>query len=146
MLKPRPDFDHKLLNTTEWIDVPEDKHTSVSSAYITGPAGSGKSTLVSKLAQKDKAFILGPTWTAVDNLFQKGFRKGQAMNVKTDYAKTLGSCESVIIDEYTMASMANLAAIAKAVDSKDVLISGDPNQCIPVGNMFNVINKQNIIV
>ena len=113
----------------------------MSSAYITGPAGSGKSTLVTKLAQKDTSFILAPTWTAVDNLFQKGFTKGQAMNAKTDYAKTLGTCESVIIDEYAMASMANLAAIAKAVVRKDVLISGDPNQCIPVGNKFNVINK-----
>ena len=68
------------------------------------------------------------------------------MNAKTDYAKTLGTCETVIIDKYTMASMANLVAIAKAVVDKNVFISGDPNQCIPVGNTFNVINKQNIIV
>jgi ABC-type multidrug transport system fused ATPase/permease subunit len=61
LLNPRPDFDHKLLNTTEWIDVPEDQHTSVPSAYITGPAGSGKSTFMTKLARKDKAFVLAPT-------------------------------------------------------------------------------------
>ena len=43
-LKLRPDFNKKLLNTTEFLNVQEYQHTLVSSAYITGPAGSGKST------------------------------------------------------------------------------------------------------
>ena len=68
------------------------------------------------------------------------------MNAKTDHVKNLGTCEIVMIDEYTMAPMANLATIAKSVMDKNVFISGDPNQCIPVSNTFNVINKQNIIV
>jgi hypothetical protein len=134
--KARPEFDDSLLGTSEWEDVPEDQHASVSSAWITGPAGSGKTTLISKVADKEDAFILAPTWTAVDNLFQKGFERGQAMSPETDYEKRLKSSTDIVIDEYTMASIANLSAIAAAVKGKRVLVSGDPNQCMPVGNQY----------
>ena len=128
----RNDFNHSLLGPSMWNEV--DAPVSGESGLLVGPAGSGKTTMLTQVADKAGSLVLCPTNTAVENLTSCGFAKGQAFHNDTKYESLLRAQTEIIVDEYSMCDIPKLAAVYEHSGDARVLVAGDCNQIEPVGN------------
>jgi len=121
--------------------------------FVTGFAGSGKSTDLSKAVSKD-TLVLVPTHKAADVLKSKGvenvytiyatlklvptinenFRKGQKMQTLRTVGKTdLSKIKHIVIDEFSMINVDILDKLLEVLpDTTPVTVYGDPYQLPPV--------------
>lgn len=129
--------------------------------FITGFAGSGKSTRLSNMATK-KTLVMTPTHKAAGVLIAKGvqaytihsvlslvptinedFRKGQRIQVLRKVGKTdLSDIDDIFIDEFSMINEEILdMLLALLPEHCKVTVFGDPYQLPPVsGTMIDPLN------
>lgn len=117
--------------------------------YLTGKAGTGKSTLIRKIKEWKPMVVLSPTGLAAINVGGQsihsffGLKPGDTKPVKNDrVARVLSNCAGIIIDEISMvrADLLDLAdqccrkslEVDQPFGGKGVIFTGDHYQIEPV--------------